>query len=88
MMSSNMNHAAVVALQYLISLSLAPLVKYSIGVIMYLAPMRFPGGFIGPMNLVAHSQMILRSAVVLKAFHLFWKVSQLFDIHHKLCNSP
>jgi hypothetical protein len=54
MMSSNMKHAIVVALQSLIAQASAHLVKYSIVVIMYLAPMCFPGGFIGPTKSMAH----------------------------------
>jgi hypothetical protein len=54
MMSSNMNHAAVVALQSLFSLASAHLVKYFVAVMMYLALVRFPGGFIGPTKSMAH----------------------------------
>jgi hypothetical protein len=54
MISSNMKHTVVVALQSLIALSSAHLVKYSVAVIMYLAHVRFPGGFIGPMKSMDH----------------------------------
>jgi hypothetical protein len=54
MMSSNMKHAAVVALQSLISLASAHLVKYYVAVIMYLSRVCFPGGLIGPTKSMAH----------------------------------
>ena len=53
-MSSNIKCAVVAALQSLISLASAYLVRYSIIVIIYLAPMRSPGGFIGPTKSMAH----------------------------------
>jgi hypothetical protein len=54
MMSSNMKHGTIVALQSLTTLALAHLVKYYIIVIMYLAPVHFLGGFIGPTKSMAH----------------------------------
>jgi hypothetical protein len=53
-MSSNMNRIAVVALQSLIALASAHLVKYFVTVIMYLDPVHFPIGFIGPTKSMAH----------------------------------
>jgi hypothetical protein len=50
----NMKHAAVVSLQSLTALASAHLVKYSIAIIMYLDPIRFPGGFIGPTKSISH----------------------------------
>ena len=47
MMSSNMKRTVVVALQSLTALDLAHLVKYPVTVIMYLALVHFPSGFIG-----------------------------------------
>jgi hypothetical protein len=49
-----MNHAVVVALQFFTSLASAHLVKYVVIVIMYLAPVRLPGGLIGPTKSMAH----------------------------------
>jgi hypothetical protein len=54
MMSSNMKRIAIVSLHSLTSLTLTHLVKYSVAVIMYLAHVRFPGGFIGPTTTMAH----------------------------------
>jgi hypothetical protein len=54
MISSNMKRAAVVALQSLMALASAHLVRYSVVVIMYLAHVHFPGGFIGPRKSMAH----------------------------------
>jgi hypothetical protein len=54
MMSSNMKRAVVVALQSLIALASAHLVKYFVVLIMYLAPIHFPGGFIGPTKSMDH----------------------------------
>jgi hypothetical protein len=53
-MSSNINHAAIVALKSLTNLTSAHLVKYSVTVIMYLALVRFPGGFMGPTKSMDH----------------------------------
>jgi hypothetical protein len=52
-MSLNIKRAAVVALQSLTTLASAHLVKYSVTVIIYLAHVRFPGGFIGPTKSMA-----------------------------------
>jgi hypothetical protein len=54
MMSSNMKHATIVALQSLTTLASTHVFKYSVIVMMYLAPMCFPGGFIGPTKSMAH----------------------------------
>jgi hypothetical protein len=54
MISSNMKYAVVVSLQPLIGLSSTHLVKYFVAVMMYLAPVRFRGGFIGPTKSMAH----------------------------------
>jgi hypothetical protein len=51
---SNMRHAIVVALQSLTALASTHLVKYYVIVIMYLAPVCFPGGFIGPTKSMSH----------------------------------
>jgi hypothetical protein len=53
-MSSNIKCAVVVALQSLTALALAHLVKYYVTIIMYLAPVCFHGGFIGPTKSMAH----------------------------------
>ena len=54
MMFSKMNCAAVAASQFLTALASAHLVIYSIHVMMYLAPVRFPGGLIAPTKSIAH----------------------------------
>jgi hypothetical protein len=53
-MSSYIKRATVVALQSLTALPSAHLVRYYVVVIIYLAPVRFPGGFIGPTKSMAH----------------------------------
>jgi hypothetical protein len=53
-MPSNVKCAAAVALQSLISLASAYLVRYSIVVIIYLAPVHFLGGLIRPMKSMVH----------------------------------
>jgi hypothetical protein len=53
-MSSNINHALVVALCFLTALASAHLVKYLVAVMIYLSPVHFPSGFIGPMKSMAH----------------------------------
>jgi hypothetical protein len=53
-MSSNIKSVAVVALQSFTALASAHLVRYSVAVIMYRAPVHFPGGFIGPTKSMAH----------------------------------
>jgi hypothetical protein len=53
-MSSNINHVAIVALQSLTALASDHLVRYSVIVIIYLSPVCFPGGFIGPTKSMAH----------------------------------
>jgi hypothetical protein len=54
MMSSNMNYVDVVTLYSLTSLDFSHLVKYSVAVIMYLTPMHFLGGLIGPTKSMDH----------------------------------
>jgi hypothetical protein len=53
-MSSNIKRATVPVLQSLTSLASAHIVRYYFAVIIYLAPMCFPGGFIGPTKSMAH----------------------------------
>jgi hypothetical protein len=52
-MSSKMNYTIVDALESLIALASAHLVKYSVAVMMYQAPVRFPVGLIGPTKSIA-----------------------------------
>jgi hypothetical protein len=54
MISSNIDHAVVFALQSLTSLASAHIVKYSVIVMMYLSLVHFLGGLIGPMKSIAH----------------------------------
>jgi hypothetical protein len=54
MISSNTNHAVVVALQSLTALASSHLVKYFVAVMMYRAHLRFLGGLIGPTKLMSH----------------------------------
>src|SRR5713226_8863264 len=54
MIFSNRNCAAIAASQFLTALASAHLVRYSVPVIIYLAPVRFPGGLIGPTKSIAH----------------------------------
>jgi hypothetical protein len=82
MMSSNMKCTAVVALQSLTALALAHPVKYSVAVTMYLDPVRFPGGFIGPMKSMDHFSNSCRVSYgakgissLLYGFPTLWKTS-------------
>src|SRR5271163_4938443 len=83
MMFSKMNCAAVAASQFLTSLALAYLVRYSVAVMMYLAPVRFPGGLIGPTKSIAHlsnarSVICGRNSIssLLEGFPTLWQISQ------------
>jgi hypothetical protein len=83
MMSSNMKHATIVSLQSLTSLALAHLVKYFVTVIMYLAPLHFPGGFIGHTKSIAHLSNACRViygsngiSYLLDGFPMLWHTSQ------------
>jgi hypothetical protein len=51
---SNKNHAVVSMLQSLIGSALAHLVKYSIVIMIYLAPNRLVGGLIDPTKSMTH----------------------------------
>jgi hypothetical protein len=51
---SNKNCVVVFALQYLIGVASAHLVKYSVAVMIYLDPDLFSGGLIGPTKSIAH----------------------------------
>jgi hypothetical protein len=53
-MSSNIKCTDVFALQSFTALASAHLVRYYVAVIIYLAPVRFLGGFIGPTKSMAH----------------------------------
>ena len=86
MMSSNMKHATVVALQSLTTLASAHLVKYFFVVIMYLAPVRFPGGFIGSTKSMAHFSNACRSSYsangissLLDGFPTLWHTLQALE---------
>jgi hypothetical protein len=83
MISSNMKHAVVVALQSLTSLAYAHLVKYFVAVMIYLASMHFLGGFIGPTKSMAHFSNdcnIIWGAndisSLLEGFPILWHTSQ------------
>jgi hypothetical protein len=54
MISSNMKCIDVVALQSLIDVASSHLFKYYVTMIMYLVPVCFLGGFIGPMKSMSH----------------------------------
>ena len=83
MMFSKMNCAAVVASQFLTSFTSAHLVRYSIPMMMYLAPVHFPGGLVGPTKSIAHFSNACniiygRSGIssLLKGFPTPWQISQ------------
>jgi hypothetical protein len=83
MMSSNMNHATVVALQSLTSLASSHLVKYFVAMIIYLAPVHLPCGFIGPTKSIAHFANAYRVSCAAKgipsllgSFPTLWHTSQ------------
>ena len=83
MMLSNMNRLVVVALQSLTALASIHMVKYSVVVMMYLAPMRFLGGLIGPTKSMAHFSKACRVNCgakgipsLLDGFPTLWHTSQ------------
>jgi hypothetical protein len=83
MMSSNMKHTTVVALQSLTSLASSHLVKYYVTVMMYLDLVHFPGGFIGPTNSMAHFSNACKLSCgakgissLLDSFPTLWHTSQ------------
>ena len=78
-----MNCAAVAASQFLTALASAHLVRYSVPVMMYLAPVHFPGGLIGPTKYIAHlsnarSIICGRSGIssLREGFPTLWQISQ------------
>jgi hypothetical protein len=78
-----MKHIVVVALQSLTALASAHLVKYFVAVMMYLAHVRFSGGFRGPMKLMAHFSNAFRVicgakgiSSLLDSFPTLWHTSQ------------
>ena len=80
-----MNCVAVVASQFLTGFASAHLVRYSVAVMMYLAPVRFPGGLIGPTKSIAHlsnaySVIYGRSGIssLLEGFPTLWQISQQY----------
>jgi hypothetical protein len=83
MMSSNMNHAVVFSLQSLTTLASAYLVKYYVTIMMYLAPVCLPGGFIGPTKSMDHLSNACRVSCgakgissLLDGFPTLWHTSQ------------
>jgi hypothetical protein len=86
MISSNMKRTTVVALNSLTALASANLVKYCVVVIMYLALVRFPGGFIGPIKSMAHFSNSCRVSCgdngissLLDGFPTLWHTSQALE---------
>ena len=82
MMFSKMKCVAVEASQFLISLASAHLVRYSVPVMMYLTPVHFPSGLIGPTKSIAHlsnarSVICGRSGIssLYEGFPTLWKIS-------------
>ena len=78
-----MKHGAVVALQSLTALASAHLVKYYVAAKMYLAPMHFPSGFIGPTRSMAHFSNACKvswgangMSSLLDVFPTLWHTSQ------------
>ena len=88
MMFSKMNCASVAASQFLTALASTHLVRYYVPVMMYLAPVRFPGGLIGPMKSIAdlsnaHSVIYGRSGI-----HLSLKVFLPYGRYRSICKTP
>ena len=88
MMFSKINCVAVAASQFLTGFASAHLVRYSVPVMMYLAPVHFPGGLIGPTKSIAHlsnarSVICGRNDIssLLEGFPTLWQIS------HDLQNS-
>ena len=77
------NCAAVAASQFLTALASAYLVRYSVPVMIYLAPVHFPGGLIGPAKSIAHlsnarNVICGRSGIssLHEGFPTLWQISQ------------
>ena len=86
MMSSNMKCTIVLALQSLTVLALTHLVKYYVAMIMYLAPVRFPGGFISPTKSMDHFSNACRVSCgdnvissLMDGFPTLWHTSQALE---------
>ena len=78
-----MNCVVVAASQFLTAFSSAHLVRYSVPVMMYLTPVRFPGGLIGPTKYIAHlsnSRSVIYGRNVISSlregFPTLWQISQ------------
>ena len=78
-----MNCAAVAESQFLTTLASAYLVRYFVPVMMYLTPVRFPGGLIGPTKSIAHlsnahSVICGHSGIssLREGFPTLWQISQ------------
>ena len=83
MMFSKRNCAAIAASQFLTALASAHLVRYSVLVMIYLAPICFPGGLIGPTKSIAHMSNVRsmtcgRSGISSRreGFPTLWQISQ------------
>jgi hypothetical protein len=81
-----MKCATVVALQSLTALASTHLVKYYVIVIMYLALVHFPGGFIGPTKSMVHLSNSCRVSCgvndissLLYGFPTLWQTSQALE---------
>jgi hypothetical protein len=86
MMSSNMKCVVVVALHSLTALASAHLVNYFVAMMMYLSPVHFPGGFIGPTKSMAHFSNACRVSCgangissLLEGFPTLWHKSQALE---------
>src|SRR5713101_4227195 len=94
MMFSKRNCAAVAASQFLTTVASAHLVRSSVPVIIYLAPVRFPGGLLGPPKSIAHLSNVHnvtcgRSGISSRreGFPTLWQISQhLQNSLVSLCN--
>ena len=93
-MFSKIKCAAMAASQFLTGFASAHLVRYSVAVIIYLAPVLFSGGLIGPTKSIAHlsnacSVIYGRNGIssLLEGFPTLWQISH--DLQNSLlslCN--
>ena len=83
MMFSKRNCAAVAASQFLTALAFTHLVRYSVPMMMYLTPVCFPGGLIGPTKSISHlsnAHSVICGCSGISSLHegfpTLWQISQ------------
>jgi hypothetical protein len=85
---SNKKCVDVSLLQSFIGMTFAHLVRYSIAMIMYLDPILFDGGLIGPTKSISHLSNSCNDTVVAMASRPFCWVFLPFEKHHIFDSTP